>query len=651
MTKLLAIICILLLPVAVAAETLPDVVVLGVDGMDPDLLQKFMDAGKMPNFKKLIAEGSFSPLQTSIPPQSPVAWSNFITGMDPGGHGVFDFIHRDVQTYLPTFSTALVAAPSKTVTIGSYVIPLSQGKVELLRKGQAFWQILDHCSVPYLVFRIPANFPPVESAGTNVSGMGTPDLLGSYGTFSFYTDDEAFRDLDVSGGAIYMVDVLGDKVEANLIGPENTMRVGNPVLERPFTVNIDRENPVARIRVGDETLIVEQGEWTDWVQVEFDVLGPFNKITGICRFYLKSLSPFQLYVTPINIDPSNAALPISNNAGFPKELFEKIGYYYTQGMPEDTKALEWGVLSDAEFVRQTEIVFRERLAMLDAIMNDYDGGFLFFYFSTIDQSCHMLWRNMDPSHPAHDPATAKYGARIENLYTRIDSVVGDVQSRVPEGTTLIVMSDHGFSPYYKKVNLNRWLYDNGYMKLRRPKEIGRHPLLRNVNWRQTEAYALGINGLFVNKRGREGQGIVNDGEEYDKLLDDITEKLLAYRDPETGAVVVKEVYRTDRVFSGNEMAQAPDLSIGYARGYRGSDSNALGSLTEKVIEPNMDRWSGDHCMAFDVVPGILVANRPLQADDPDLTDLTATILYLYGMEPPAVMKGRQLFDADKLSKR
>ena len=164
-------------------------IVLGIDGMDPQLLRQFLDAGKMPNFAALAARGGFLPLQTSIPPQSPVAWANIITGMNPGGHGIFDFIHRDAATLTPYFSTSQVKAPEHNLRLGHWVIPLSEGKVELLRHGKAFWQYLDERKIPFTVFRIPSNFPPVASKGKTFAGMGTPDLLGGYGTFSFHTDD------------------------------------------------------------------------------------------------------------------------------------------------------------------------------------------------------------------------------------------------------------------------------------------------------------------------------------------------------------------------------------------------------------------------------------------------------------------------------
>lgn len=622
-------------PALAQLEGGPNVVVLGIDGMDPKLLHRFIAKGRMPNFDALMNSGSYSELRTSIPPQSPVAWSNFITGMDPGGHGIFDFLHQDRSNYIPVFSSALVAAPARTFRFGKWVIPLSQGKVELLRRGEAFWQTLDQKDVPYLIFRIPANFPPVESKGINVSGMGTPDILGSYGTFSFFTNDPTLMSMDVSGGEIFPVHVDNDRIETAFKGPENSMLVDAPSMMRPFTIDIDPQNRSARFTIDDDVVILQEGEWSEWLKVTFHVMGPFNTVSGITRLYLKSVTPyFQLYATPINIDPTDPALPIANDMAFERDLTEKIGYHYTQGMPEDSKALEWGVFNDAEYLEQSGMVLDERVKMLDAILKQYDGGFLFFYFSSVDQVCHMQWRNMDENHPGHTEEGARFKDHIENLYARMDSVLGEVQRRIPADATLIVMSDHGFAPYYKKVNLNTWLYRNGFMELRRPDQIGNQALYGNVFWRRTRAFGLGINGLYVNLRGREAQGIVGEGEEYEQLLDEIEAKLLEYRDPDTGEPVVKRVYRASEVYHGPRVKDAPDIIVGYAAGYRGSDDNALGKLNDKVITLNFDKWSGDHCMAFEEVPGILLTNRDLAVTDPSLTDLATSILALYGLQSP-----------------
>ena len=621
----------------------PAVVVIGIDGMDPVMLQRFVAEGRMPNFQRLMAEGSFSPLETSVPPQSPVAWSNFITGMDPGGHGIFDFIHRDAATYTPTFSAADVIEPGRTLAVGDWILPLSGGGTSLLRKGEAFWQVLDRAGIPCTVIRVPANYPPTPTRARSLSGMGTPDLLGTYGTFALYTTDPAWKGATMGGGRVYSVDLNQDRARAVLEGPRNSLHRSRPVLKREFTIDVDAEHDAVRIAVGDAERLLHRGEWSDWVPVEFDVMPPFKSLRGICRFYLRSVSPsLELYATPLNIDPENPALPISTPPGYARDLARRVGRFYTLGIAEDTKALEAGVFSDAEFVTQTDTLLAERDRMLGAVLDDYRGGMLFFYVSTVDQSCHALWRNADANHPAHADADTSFAGRFEELYERMDALLGRVRERIPRDATVIVLSDHGFAPYYHKVHLNTWLYRNGYLALVRPDEIGGHPLYGNVFWRRTRAYAAGLNGLYVNLAGREGKGIVAPGAEYDALLAEIEKGLLAFRDPETGEQVVTRVYRTRDAYHGSEVTHAPDLIVGYNRGYRSSDDSALGTITPELITPNLGKWTGDHCMDHTLVPGVLLMNRPLTAENPTLVDLPVTILSMFGVPAPAQMKGRVL---------
>ncbi len=620
-----------------------DVIVIGIDGMDPGMLTRFMDEGRMPNFRALIDEGSFAALGTSIPPQSPVAWSNFITGTDPGGHGIFDFIHRDPETYTPIFSAAEVVEPGRTLSLGDWILPLSKGGTALLRRGEAFWEVLERAGVPCTVIRVPANYPPAPTGQRTLAGMGTPDLLGTYGTFSLFTDDPMWEGALVSGGRIRLVKADGGRIQARIEGPRNSLRRSRPVLERAFVVDLDAEHDAARITLGRQEVFLRAGEWSRWVPVEFDLAGPFRKLRGMCRFYLKSVSPtFQLYASPVNADPSRPALPLSTPADYARELAARTGPYYTQGIAEDTKALEAGVFTDAEFVTQTDTIMAERDRMLDAVLDGHRGGLLFFYVSTVDQSCHALWRDTDPEHPAHVAGNG-FEDRFGELYERMDRMLGEVRSRIPKDATLIVLSDHGFAPYNKKVNLNGWLHQNGYLALVRPEEIGRHPLFGNVFWRRTKAYAAGLNGLYVNLAGREARGIVTSGPDYDALLDEITAKLLAFRDPETGEQVITTVYRASEVYHGPETRNAPDLVVGYNRGYRSSDDSALGTVSRELITPNLGRWTGDHCMDHRWVPGVLISNRRIVAGAPELTDVPVTIISLYGVTPPPVMKGRDLF--------
>lgn len=266
-------------------------IILGIDGMDPQLLQQFMQEGKMPNFAKLAAQGDFRKLATSTPPQSPVAWSNLITGMNSGGHGIFDFIHRDPKTLNLYFSTSQVEGPKHTIHLGSWRIPLDSGSVEDLRKGEAFWQILDGHSIPYTVFRIPANFPPVPAKGKTLSGLGTPDLRGTYGTFSFYTDDPTATPGAVEGGQIIPVVVENSRVNADLIGPDNSFKGGSPAATEPFTVAVDPLEPVAKVALQGQEFVLREGEWSNWIHIEFRLFPFFGDVRGMCRFYLKQAHP------------------------------------------------------------------------------------------------------------------------------------------------------------------------------------------------------------------------------------------------------------------------------------------------------------------------------------------------------------------------
>ena len=621
------------------------VVVLGMDGMDPQLLQRFMDEGKLPNFKRLAEQGDFRPLTTSNPPQSPVAWSNFITGMNPGGHGIFDFIHRDPNTMLPYLSTSRVEPPQRTLNLGSWVLPLSSGKVSLLRQGKAFWEILAEHGTPATVYRVPANFPPVESKARTFAGMGTPDILGTYGTFSFYTDDPPDNAESISGGRIYPVRVENFRVAAQLVGPENTFRKQGGAATVDFTVWVDPVEPVAKIAVQEHEFLLQVGEWSDWVQVEFELIPYLASATGICKFYLKQTQPhFQLYVTPINLDPSAPALPLSTPEDYAQELAEQVGFFYTQGIAEDTKALSGGILTQDEFLQQARMVLADQRKVFDLEWARFQEGLLFFYFSSLDQNAHMLWRFMDERHPNYDSELAdKYAGVLEKLYQEMDEVVGTVLEKVDENTTLLILSDHGFAPFYRSFNLNTWLLDNGYVFLQDDSLREQTEFLLNVDWSRTRAYGLGLNALYLNLRGRERYGTVMPGVEAEQLLDEIIRKLLSVTDPETGRPVMTRVDRATEVYTGPYVTEAPDLLVGYNRGYRAGWGTILGKFPRAVLEDNRNEWSGDHCMDFRLVPGVLLSNRKLRAAAPALTDLAPTILAEFGIEKTPEMVGQSVF--------
>ncbi len=599
----------------------------------------------MPNFATLSQRGAFKRLTSSIPPQSPVAWSNMITGMNAGGHGLFDFIHRDPKTLALYFSASRVEAPKHSIHLGSWVIPLGSGSAEQLRRGKAFWEILDDNGIPNSVFRIPANFPPVPAKGETLSGMGTPDLRGTYGTFSFYTDDPTAVAGAVEGGQVIPVQVENSQVISKLIGPDNSLRKGSPAATEPFSVAVDPLESVARIAVQGHEFVLREGEWSNWVKIEFQLIPFFGNVKGMCRFYLKQAHPrFQLYVSPINIDPADPALPISTPSSYSRFLSEEVGEFYTQGIAEDTKALSDGVLDDKEFLEQSRTVLAEHRRIFDLQFPKFQKGVFFFYFSSLDLNSHMLWRLIDPEHPAYDATLAsQYGSVLQDFYQQMDQVLGEVLPKLDEHTTLLVLSDHGFAPYRRSFNLNTWLLNNGYITLKSDANPDDNEPLANVDWSKTRAYGLGLNGLYLNMHAREREGIVTPGAEADALLKEIREKLLAVRDPKNNLPVITRVDFAADAYQGPYAHDGPDALVGYNRGYRAGWKTILGAFPPDILEDNTNAWSGDHCMDYTLVPGVLLSNRDIAAATPALTDIAPTILAEFGIAKPKDMMGQSVF--------
>lgn len=615
-------------------------VVVGIDGMDPNLLREYMDAGLMPNFKALADAGTFVPLGTSNPPQSPVAWSNFITGMDPGGHGVFDFLHRDPRTYLPISSSGA------------------------MEQRVPFWDVLADAGVKCEVWRIPAAYPIQDSDQLVLSDMGTPDLQGGIdGMYVYYTSDVPDNFDKIHGGRWEKVKVLKGRVDSKLYGPPSPHvdppegKSTPPMSERKFSVYLDPAEPVVEIAIEDgESCLLEEGKWSDWLACSFDLEtflpGYTESMGGMVKFYLQQVRPeLRLYCSPVNIDPRSPSMQISSpDDDAVTELADAIGPFYTQGLAEETKALQEGTIDDREFLSNCDDIHHERMKMLDYALGRFDRGLLFFYFSTIDLRSHMMWRHIAPGHPARDEKLAALYARsIEDSYVLMDQALGHLREKLGATTELLILSDHGFSPFLRKVNLNNWLLEQGYLGLT-PEAAADPKVVRSlaagggIDRAKTRAYAIGFNGIYLNQKGREADGMVEAGARQG-LLEEIRGKLLALTDPATGARVVRRVDLRDEAYHGEHVADGPDLVVGYDRGYGASDTTALGQVQPKdsVVEDNRDRWSGNHLMAPEVVPGIFLSSRKLAPKDPTLVDVTATLLDHFGVAPAAGMRGKSMY--------
>jgi predicted AlkP superfamily phosphohydrolase/phosphomutase len=640
--------------------------VLGVDGLDPVILDRLMAEGKLPHFAQLARAGTYQRLGTSNPPQSPVAWSNFATGRDPGGHGIFDFVHRDPATYLPISSaTPPVEDHGSALELFGFVIPLGAPDVENNRSGTPWWDALVAAGVDTEVYRFPGNYPVPASEAKVLAGMGTVDMRGGYGTYTLLADhpvqpDDPKGDIQRVSVQDFDLDGTPDTVEATLKGPPDLFRLKPGEVPGPsdyltarITVHLDPASDTALVRVGSEEVLLRAGEWSDWVQVEFEALpmGLLN-LRGAVRFFAKELRPrFQLYASAVNLSAESPPQVFTSPDDWVESLYTTLGQFYTQGMPEETGALRDGVFSDDDYMTQVGLVQADSRAMLELALDRFaPGDATFVYLSDVDLQCHMLWRHADPKypglgHPARDPAIAPAHAHdIEKMYRDVDAALGRVQERLPDGTLLIVMSDHGFQPYLRKFHLNAWLRDHGYLVLKDEKRTGRIGL-EDVDWERSRAYGLGFNGLYVNLAGREAQGSVRP-EDKDALLREIGRELEATLDPQNGEHVVLRAYPASEVFHGERVAEAPDLVVGYNSGYAGSDPSTLGEITEAVLEDNTSRWSGNHLIDPTLVPGVLLTNAPLRDGEHDLTDVTASILDHFGLRPLPGMVGTSFLAGD-----
>lgn len=554
---------------------------LGLDGLDPRLTERYMAEGKLPNLSRLREMGSYSRLRTTYPALSPVAWSTFATGVSPAKHNIFDFLNRNLKSYLPELSSAKIR-------------PVKRGRpiVEMRRKSQSFWKILGEHAIGSTILRVPVTFPPEKFAGRLLSAMCTPDLRGTQGSFS------SFR------------------------GPVDQPFVGS--LEGPDRKSIEfrlikKTAEMAELAIAGESHELRVGKYTPWVQLRF------GRVRGIARFLLTELGEeFRLYVTPVQIDPESPALPISQPGFYSAYLAKLLGPFATVGMAEDTWAFNDGAIGGEAFLEQAYSILAEREAMFANALERTKRGVVACVFDTSDRVQHMFYRDLD-----RDPHV------IEDLYQRMDRIVGKAMTYVDEGTMLFVLSDHGFCHFRRALNLNTWLCRNGYLTVKDGE----------IEWSGTRAYCLGLSGLYLNLKGRESEGVVSPGAEAEALKRDLIGKLSGLRDEERNEVAIRQAYATSRLYRGPYLDAAPDLIIGYNEGYRISWDAALGKVSESVIEDNPKAWSGDHCVDPSLVPGVLFSSRKMDRADPGIEDMAPTALALFGIDTPAWMDGVPVFGA------
>jgi predicted AlkP superfamily phosphohydrolase/phosphomutase len=653
-------------------------VILGFDGMDPRLVQKWMDEGKLPNMKKLAqAGGGVHPLGTTHSPESPTAWASFATGVNAGKHNIFDFLVRDTRTYLPDLGMVTFEPPRFILNY----IPISRPDIRSIRGGTSFWVTAGRAGVRSSILTVPVTYPPEEVPnGELLSGLPLPDIRRTMGTFYYFgTDLSRYEEGDTEfGGILKRLVFDGDVARTELVGPPNPIvrqqlreaRATPPLDEGdrmriagleakedvrlPMTIHWNKAARSATIDLGDSSIHLSEHEWSKWINLDFTI-NLFVRVHGMAQLYLISAGPeLQLYVSPINWRPDKPPAPMSAPPSFSVDLYERLGPYRTLGWAEATWPLNEDRIDEQVFMDDLFRAFDDRAQVILRRIDTKQWDLLVGVIESTDRVQHMMWRLIDPSHPMYDKMlAARFGDSIERVYRRCDNFVGDVMSRLDPDIPVLIVSDHGFHSFRYSVNLNTWLVQEGFMTLQGQAAgekklqdlFGGGTFWENVDWPRTQAYAMGLGQLYVNLRGREAHGIVSPGAEAAALQDQIVAKLLALTDPENGSRMVDAVYRKEDVYSGEFMRNAAELQVGLSDGYRVSWQSTLGGSPPGIVYPNMKKWSGDHgSFDYKSTSGILISSRPLARDQHiQIIDVAPTVLKHFGVSIPADIDGKPLF--------
>ena len=507
------------------ADSARRVVVLGFDGADPDVVATMIEAGDLPHLARLAETGALTPLATTRPSESPVAWATFATGMNPGRTRIFDFLEKREGSYAPQIALvreslrplpgpavravlvlgaalligggfgfagwrfgalrgaaalrrarlvgvsagALAAVAGATVAA---LLPAALPQAVRARQGDAFWKLAGAAGVSTTALFAPMEFPVEESPGARVlAGFGVPDVRKSFGLWSVYTTDLIEEESTETGGVRYPLRFEGGEATSVVRGPRDFTAAADPVAQPEVEIPIRFRLPPGRdrieIEVDGKTLRLAAGEWSDFAPLRFR-LNPLVAVSGLVRFRALSLAPnVAIYMEPVNFDPRRLppVVDLSWPRDFAGDLAARTGPFETVGWKIITNPLRDEAVDFDAFLEDAHFAREagERLLM-DALAND-PPRLLVSVFLFPDRIQHMFYRFADADHPNHDPElAARYGDEIPRAYRDMDRIVGRVMSAVAPGTRLLVVSDHGFHSFRKQFQVNTWLAQNGYLE-------------------------------------------------------------------------------------------------------------------------------------------------------------------------------------------
>ena len=556
-------------------------IIVGFDSFDPQIFEPLQQAGKMPNLSKFVEAGGYSRLEVCSPPQTEVSWTSIATGVDPGSHGIFDFVHRDPQTYIPYVSLL----PTKQGVLGEQFLrpyttkTLFQEAADMGYPATALWW--------------PALFPArPEIPVATLPGLGTPDIRGQLGVGTYLTTEPT----EMKKVKVASLEPAGkNKYSAILEGPQVKAKDGMRPAVLPVSVEV-LDDSSAAVTIANQKLKLSLGVWSPIIELKFQAGFAFS-VHAITQIILTQVRDrVALYFLPLQIHPLHSLWHYATPASLVKESWNITGGFLTLGWPQDTNGLEEGCINDEQFLALCDSIFSQRKKIFFHQLSKFQEGVLAGIFDCLDRVQHMFMRT--------NPEI------VEQWYIKLDGFVGEVQSAIDklglEKYRFLVLSDHGFRRFEQKVHLNHWLTGNGYMSLARESDT---PELRDVTWENTQAYAIGLNSLYLNVANREGKGIVQPTE-IEPLLDKIKTGLLEWK-TDDGQQIISRVLLKHEAFTGPYARLGPDLVVGYAPGFRASSETGLGKSAASSLEANRDHWGADHCIDSTKVPAVLFFNRDL----------------------------------------
>lgn len=553
-------------------------VMLGFDSFDPLNFERLADAGRMPHLGGFTNNGGYSRLEVCSPPQTEVSWTSIATGVDPGSHGIFDFVHRDPATYVPYVSIL----PTRQSAVGEQFIPPYTTRT--------FFHEAAEMGYPATALWWPALFPArMDIPVGTIPGLGTPDIRGQLGVGTYLTTEPGEK----KKVKVVRLEPGGrGKFNGSIEGPQTRTRDGIKPMVQPLAVEVLDETSV-RLTIGKQKMELKPGQWSPIFELQFPA-GFAYTVHAITQVILTEVKErVSLYFLPLQIHPLHSHWHYATPSSLVKDAWKNAGPFLTLGWPQDTNALEEGCISDDQFLSLCDSVFESRKRVFYRRLDSFEEGVLAGIFDCLDRVQHMFLRDRRDV--------------VDAWYAKLDRFVGDVQARIDslglEKHRTLILSDHGFQAFEHKINLNHWLIQNGYMTLSDPQGAD----LSKVDWGKTRAYALGLNSVYLNVAGREGQGIVQ-AAELETLLDEVKNKLSDWK-AANGDAVFTRILPKHEAFNGPYSRLGPDLVMGYAPKYRASADTGLGRIGSVSMEANTDHWGADHCIDSNAVPGVLFANR------------------------------------------